>query len=97
MVDSLREKVSNISLGDKIGQKTLTRLFSKADQITCDSQGRISLNQMLISHGGLSREILMVGNFVTFGIWNPERYGAYLQRDGEEDDEISKILMQLGL
>jgi MraZ protein len=97
MVDRLREKASNVSLGDKVGQKTLTRLFSKADQITCDSQGRVSLNHMLLSHGALEKEVLMVGNFVTFAIWNPERYGKYLLKDEEEEDEISKILMQLGL
>ncbi|MDR2628931.1 MAG: hypothetical protein LBC30_03010 [Puniceicoccales bacterium] len=97
MVEKLREKASNVSLGDKKGQKTLTKLFSKADQLTCDSQGRILLNQMLCAHGGLNREILMVGNFITFSIWDPLRYEKYLSRDEEEDDEISVILTQLGL
>ncbi|MDR1891291.1 MAG: hypothetical protein LBQ23_03940 [Puniceicoccales bacterium] len=97
MVEKLREKASNVSLGDKKGQKTLTKLFSKADQLTCDNQGRILLNQMLCAHGGLSREILMVGNFITFSIWDPARYEKYLSKNEEEDDEISIILTQLGL
>ncbi|MDR1413370.1 MAG: hypothetical protein LBI56_00300 [Puniceicoccales bacterium] len=97
MVDKLRGKASDVSLGDKRGQKTLTRLFSKADQLACDSQGRISINQMLATHASIGKEILMVGNFVTFSIWEPSNYSEYLKRDGEEDDEISKILTQLGL
>jgi MraZ protein len=97
MVEKLREKASNVSLGDKKGQKTLTKLFSRADQLTCDGQGRILLNQMLYAHGGLNREILMVGNFITFSIWDPARYEKYLSKDEEEDDEISVILTQLGL
>lgn len=97
MVDKLREKASDVSLGDKRGQKTLTKLFSKADQLTCDSQGRISVNQMLEAHAGLAKEILMVGNFITFSIWDPSRYDAYLNGSDDGDDEISKILTQLGL
>ncbi|MDR1433152.1 MAG: hypothetical protein LBI61_02310 [Puniceicoccales bacterium] len=97
MADKLREKASDVSLGDRRGQKTLTKLFSKADQLTCDGQGRISVNHMLESHAGLAREILMVGNFVTFSIWDPLRYTAYLDGDDDGDDEISKILTQLGL
>jgi MraZ protein len=97
MVERLREKASNVSLGDKKGQKTLTKLFSKADQLICDAQGRISINQMLWAHACLEKEILMVGNFVTFSLWDPMKYDKYLGEDGEEDDEISKILTQLGL
>ncbi|MDR2737497.1 MAG: hypothetical protein LBB18_00960 [Puniceicoccales bacterium] len=97
MVDKLREKASDVSLGDKKGQKTLTKLFSRADQLVCDSQGRISLNQLLWSHACLGKEILMVGNFVTFSIWDPARYDKYLSDDSDEEDEISKILTQLGL
>ncbi|MDR1413626.1 MAG: hypothetical protein LBI56_01660 [Puniceicoccales bacterium] len=97
MVDKLGEKVSNVSLGDKKGQKTLTRLFSKADQLICDSQGRISINQMLAAHADMGKEVLMVGNFAMFSIWEPSRFEKYLKMDEEEDDEISKILTQLGL
>jgi MraZ protein len=97
MVEKLREKASNISLGDKKGQKILTKFFSKADQLVCDSQGRISVGQMLESHAALGKEILMVGNFVTFSIWNPLRYGAYMDSDNDDDYEVSKILTQLGL
>jgi MraZ protein len=97
MVARLREKASEVSLGDGMGQKALTRLFSRADQLTCDGHGRIAINQMLTAHAGLRREILMVGNFVTFSVWDPSRYEEYLARDTEENDEIGKILTQLGL
>lgn len=97
MVEKLREKVSNISLGDKAGQKVLTKLFSRADQLVCDSQGRIAINSSLMRHAFLKKEVVMVGNFVTFSIWEPSRYDAYIDSDEENDDEISQILTQLGL
>jgi MraZ protein len=97
MVSKMREKAANVSLGDKKGQKTLTRLFSMADQLVCDSQGRISINQTLQAHAGLGKEILMVGNFVTFSLWNPSKYAEYMDSGDDVDDEMSKILTQLGL
>jgi MraZ protein len=97
MVEKLQEKASEVSLGDKKGQKILTKLFSKADQLACDSQGRIALNSMLWTHACLEKEILIVGSFVTFSVWDPVKYGEYMGSDLEEDDEISKILTQLGL
>ena len=97
MVEKLEEKVSLVSLGDKKGQKILTKLFSKADQLICDSQGRVIINDMLSQHAELQRDVVLVGNFVTFSIWSPSRYEEYLNSDGDEDDEFSRILTQLGL
>lgn len=97
MVEKLRDKVSNISLGDKAGQKVLTKLFSRADQLVCDNQGRITINSSLLRHASLKKEVVMVGNFVTFSIWEPSRYDDYINRDEEQDDEVSQILTQLGL
>ena len=97
MVEKLTEKVSEISLGDKQGQKTLAKLFSKADQLSCDKSGRIMINASLCSHSSLSKEVLMVGSFMTFSIWNPEKYSIYINSDNESADEMSEILTQLGL
>lgn len=97
MVAKLEEKVAEVSLGDKKAQKALTKLFSKADHFGCDKQGRIHVNDRLIEHSGVSKEAVLVGNFATFSIWNPDRYEAYLASDEEEDDEMAAILTQLGV
>lgn len=97
MVENLSEQVARVSLGDKKGQKILTRLFSQAEQLMCDGQGRISISKQLSSHADLSKDIILVGNFVTFSLWNPERYESYISSDNDEEDDISRMLMQLGL
>ena len=97
MVSKLEEKVSAVSLGDKVGQKILTKLFSRADQLVCDSQGRVIINDILAQHAKLEKEVTLVGNFVTFSIWAPDRYEIYISSEGDEEDELSKILTQLGL
>ncbi|MDR2436055.1 MAG: hypothetical protein LBD33_01945 [Puniceicoccales bacterium] len=97
MVEKLGEKIAEVSLGDDVGQRTLTRLFSRADQLICDSQGRVQINKLLLSHAGLEKDVIVVGNFVTFSIWKPERYGEYIGGESCERDEVNKILTKLGL
>lgn len=97
MVSKLEEKVEQVSLGNKKGQRALARLFSKADSFGFDKSGRINLSDKLIAHAGLLKESLLVGNFVTFNIWNPERYEHYLSADEEEPDELTAILTELGV
>ncbi|MDR1255714.1 MAG: hypothetical protein LBJ94_02195 [Puniceicoccales bacterium] len=97
MVEKLSQKAAEISLGDDIGQKILTKLFAKADQLTCDSQGRVQINKFLLAHADLQKDAVIVGNFVTFSVWSPERYNRYIGSGSDEQGEINKILTKLGL
>ncbi|MDR0595392.1 MAG: hypothetical protein LBF94_01675 [Puniceicoccales bacterium] len=97
MVEKLSLKAAEVSLGDDVGQKILTKLFSKADQLICDSQGRVQINKFLMAHADLQKDVMVVGNFVTFSIWKPERYDKYIGGEFCEQDETNKILTKLGL
>lgn len=97
MVGKLEEKVEQVSLGNKKGQRALARLFSKADYFGCDKSGRINLNEKLIAHAGLDKEVILVGNFVTFNIWNIQRYQTYLENADDTEDELTEILTELGV
>jgi len=97
MVAKLSAKVTEVSLGNRKAQKALTRLFSQSDHFGCDKSGRIKLSDKLIQHADITKECVLVGNFVTFSLWNPNRYEAYLAEDVEEDDEMAKILQELGV
>lgn len=97
MVAKLEAKIEEVSLGNKKGQRALAKLFSKADYFGCDKSGRININEKLIAHAGLDKEAVLAGNFVTFNLWNPDRYEQYLDQDDDEDDELSEILTQLGV
>jgi len=97
MVAKLEEKVSDVSLGNKKGQKALAKLFSKADTFGCDKHGRINLNEKLIAHACLGKDAVLAGSYVTFNIWNPEKYEEYLKSENDENDEMSLILTELGL
>lgn len=97
MVARLEEKVAAIRLGDTKGQKVLSKLFSQADTFGCDTQGRITLSEKLIQHAQLKKNALLVGSYVTFNIWEPNRYRTYEEGPWEEENEMSQLLQQLGL
>ncbi len=97
MVARLEEKAAAVSLGDQRGQKTLLKLFSKADTFGCDRQGRIHLDEKLLQHADLKKEVMLLGSYVTFSLWNPTRYQSYLNNDSVEENEMGRLLKELGL
>lgn len=97
MVERLEEKVSTVSLGDLKGQKILAKLFSQADTFGCDKQGRITLSEKLVKHAHLEKNVLLVGSYATFNLWEPVRYQSYVESSLEEENEMSQLLQQLGL
>lgn len=95
MVARLEEKVAQVSLGDTAGQMALAKLFSKADIFTCDSKGRVKLEERLLRFAQISTEAVFVGGGAVFNIWSPERFQNYIQN--ESLDDVTDVLKGLGL
>jgi MraZ protein len=69
-------------------------LFSKAHSFGCDKQGRINLNDKLLSHAGIIGKAVLVGNFSAFAIWSEEKYG---NREVTDERNIFDAMRELGL
>lgn len=95
-VAQIQEKVSQISMGDKEGQKLLMYLSSMAHSFGCDKQGRIHLNEQLIQHAGIEKESIFLGNFTTFSIWSPKLY-ATSQKQVHNAKNFAQTLVKFGL
>ncbi len=52
----------------------LSFLNSKGDTLSPDSQGRVTLNQGLVDHAGLSGQVVIVGCGKDAAIWSAENY-----------------------
>lgn len=99
MIADLYEKARKVSLGDRKGQRAIRRLFTLADTVVCDAQGRVNLSEKLLTHAGVDKEVTLAGMFTHFEIWNPDGYLKHFEQDeqDEDDDELSTILRDLGL
>ncbi|MDR2735883.1 MAG: hypothetical protein LBB20_03595 [Puniceicoccales bacterium] len=97
MITRLEEKVAEVSLGDQKGQYVLAKLFSNADTFSCDQKGRIKIEERIVDHAGISNDVLLVGSYMTFNIWEPNRFQNYIKCVDHQSDEMSDILKGLGL
>lgn len=52
-------------------------VFSDAQQLSFDGEGRIMLPQVLAAHAGITEHAVFVGQGPTFQIWEPERFKAH--------------------
>lgn len=87
-IAEFRERIRGIAESDRQGQGILRRLFGKAHQFGCDSQGRIKLHGALVRLAGLTKEVVLVGLGESFNIWNEK---AYQDQAGEEFDLLSAM------
>lgn len=73
--------VGHHSLADKKARQFSRTLASRSELIMLDSQGRIRVRDELLESAGIKDQVVLVGNFKFFEMWNPKR----LQEAGETD------------
>jgi MraZ protein len=75
-------------------RRKLTRFFAGSSFDTeLDSAGRVTLNQSLLDHAGVEKEVVLVGNIDHLEVWDREKWQAD-QRD--LNAEIVEIAESLG-
>ncbi|MBU4460873.1 MAG: hypothetical protein KJ579_09925 [Verrucomicrobia bacterium] len=68
--------IHNLSMADAQGRTYLRIMGSRSEMLGWDTQGRIRVRDELLAHAGLSSEVLLVGNFEGFELWNPKAWEA---------------------
>ena len=71
------------ALSDKQGRDLRRKMFSQAEVVELDSQGRIVVPESLISDRELKGEVVVIGAGDHFEIWNKKQWEDYrLQMEG---------------
>jgi transcriptional regulator MraZ len=75
-------------------RRKLTRYFAGTSfDAELDSAGRVTLNQALIDHAGIEREVVIVGNLDHLEVWDRRRWS---EERSALNQEISGIAESLG-
>jgi MraZ protein len=91
----LAEKVEHDpSLKPEERPKFLRQLSSKAQHVTGDKQGRIVLPDEQCKLLNLRGEVVLVGSYYRFEIWDPERWQ---KTDQEDASTFSYLLERMGV
>jgi MraZ protein len=72
-------------------RRRVTRYFThNSFDAELDSAGRVTLNQRLIDHAGLQREVIVAGSLDHVEVWDRERWEADQEDLGAEVAEIAE-------
>ena len=64
-----------------------------ADDVSLDSQGRITLPKRLIEFAGLDGRATILGAFDHIEIWDPDRFEAYLNEQTDDYETLAERVM----
>ena len=71
-------------------------VYSSAEDVAMDSQGRILIPQGLRQRAGISREVIIIGMMDTIEIWDKTRWDAKVAA-APSPEELSAKLGELGI
>ena len=97
MVAQLEARISQVSIGDMEGQKAITELMSMAHSFTCDKQGRINLNERLIAHAKIQKDVVLVGKLSTFSLFSDEGYEKFQSSYTVDEGTKAAVFQRFGL
>jgi MraZ protein len=92
---ALEEKISQLPAFNKNTRSFLRNFYSSGVDCPIDKLGRILVPQALRDYAGLSKDVMLMGIFKQFEIWDK---GAWQTRESQTTlDDISKMLEDLGI
>ncbi|MHB8572027.1 MAG: division/cell wall cluster transcriptional repressor MraZ [Candidatus Dormibacteria bacterium] len=92
----LVEQMNNDPLGREEKRGLQVLLFSQAQEVEFDSQGRILLSARMREHAGIGDQAVVAGAGNQVHIWNPERFDGILARAKQNAQEGKEPLPVIG-
>ncbi len=92
------EKIQSLPRVEEDVQRFVRFFFATAEECPIDRQGRILLSSDLRRHANLDREIIFLGHFHKFEIWNRESWRAQetVNSSPETQNRMKQLLVKLG-
>ena len=97
MIEQLESRISQVSIGDIEGQSAITELMSMAHSFTCDKQGRINLNERLIGHAQIEKDVVLIGKLSTFSLFSDEGFGKFQSSYSADAGTKAAVFQRFGL
>lgn len=94
-VEKLRAKIEQIALSDGGGQDFAARFFAETQTFKFDKAGRIGLEDSLLAHAGIEKDVVLVGSLTKFNIYSPERWKKVEARTAGEN--FGDLMRRMGI
>ncbi|GAA0475751.1 MULTISPECIES: division/cell wall cluster transcriptional repressor MraZ [Tatumella] len=96
----IERKLSRLSTMNPAERRVQRLLLGHASECQMDSAGRLLLAGTLRQHAGLQKEIMLVGQFNKFELWDEQTWYQQIKEDIEAEtaqDVLSERLQDLSL
>lgn len=88
------ERLRNLSIADRKGRQLARTLASRSDLVPWDSQGRIRIKDDLLNYAGLVNQVVLVGTFDGFELWNIDQWNE--QQKTLDQDSLGEAAQYVG-
>lgn len=78
------ESLRKLSIADRKGRHLARTLASRSDLVPWDTQGRIRVKDDLLDFAGITKDVMLVGTFDGFELWEPSQW-KQLSSAGQAD------------
>lgn len=99
--EKIEEKLAKLSSMNPVERRVQRLLLGHASECQMDSAGRLLIAPTLRSHASLTKEVMLVGQFNKFELWNEEAWYQQVKEDIEAaqlaDSPLSERLQDLSL
>lgn len=94
--NQLSQKVSGLSMVDPVSALLKRVLFSSAEDLRADNQGRILISQPLRAYAEIESDVLIAGVNTYLELWNPARWDERVMA-AVENGALGSQLSALGI
>ena len=90
---TMEEEIRGLNVYRSEARDFIRIIMMWADEVSLDSQGRITLPKSLVEFAGLDGKATILGAFDHVEIWDPDRFQAYLNEQTDDYETLAERVM----
>ncbi|EOW6736063.1 division/cell wall cluster transcriptional repressor MraZ [Cronobacter dublinensis] len=90
----IEQKLSRLSSMNPAERRVQRLLLGHASECQMDSAGRLLLAPVLRQHAGLTKQVMLVGQFNKFELWDEETWHQQVREDIDAEQSPSEVLSE---
>lgn len=90
---TMEAEIAELNMYKRDARDFVRRIMMWADEVSLDSQGRISIPSRLIEYGDIGDKALILGAFDHIEIWNPDLFDEYENEQPEDYETLAEKVM----
>lgn len=92
--EKIEQKLSRLSSMNPVERRVQRLLLGHASECQMDNAGRLLIANTLRQHASLVKEVMLVGQFNKFELWNEEAWYQQVKQDIEAEQSIESPLSE---